>query len=218
MITGHYQKPPRPARAVRTLALARTASGRTLYLVLAGMSPILGPLVVLAGAFAEGETVLVAAGFAVHRGYLPLAPVAIAAFLGTFAGDQLYFHLGRRYGTRILERRPRWKSHVDRLRGSVARHATAIALGFRFWIGIRIAAPIALGISGMRPWRFALLNAISGAVWTTVVLGAGILFGQAAERLVGPVRRYDLAIVGGLAGVALLLWAGRRWYRSHHPR
>ncbi len=186
--------------------------------MLAGTSPILGPLIVLAGAFVEGETVVIAAGFAVHRGYLPLAPVAIAAFLGTIAGDQLYFHLGRRYGTRILERHPRWKAHVNRLRSPVTRHATAIALGFRFWFGMRIAAPIALGISGMKPWRFALLNTLSGLVWTTAVLGAGILFGQAAERLIGPVRRYDLAIVGGMAAVAVLIWALRRRRRPDHRR
>jgi membrane protein DedA with SNARE-associated domain len=52
---------------------------------------------ILVGAFLEGETLLVIAGFLAHRGYLGLPFVIAAAFAGTLAGDQLYFHIGRMY-------------------------------------------------------------------------------------------------------------------------
>jgi membrane protein DedA with SNARE-associated domain len=56
-----------------------------------------GYAAVLVGTFLEGETVLVLAGIAAHRGYLDLPLVIGAAFLDTLFGDQLYFFLGRRH-------------------------------------------------------------------------------------------------------------------------
>ena len=44
---------------------------------------------------AEGETVLILAGFAAHRGYLDIRWVMLVAALGGFAGDQTLFWLGR---------------------------------------------------------------------------------------------------------------------------
>ena len=64
---------------------------------------------VFALTFLEGETVVIIAGFAAHRGWLAADGVFLAAFLGSLLGDQLYFHLGRHFGPRILEFRPGWR-------------------------------------------------------------------------------------------------------------
>ena len=50
-----------------------------------------GYAAVFIGCFFEGETILVLGAFAAHRGYLSLAGVCFAAFMGTFLGDQLYY-------------------------------------------------------------------------------------------------------------------------------
>jgi len=68
-----------------------------------------GYLAVFVGTFFEGETILVLGGFAAHRGYLELPYVMLAAFVGTVLGDQLYYFIGRRWGVRLLEKRPRWR-------------------------------------------------------------------------------------------------------------
>ena len=47
------------------------------------------------GTFFEGETILVLAGFLAFRGYMDLKLVMIVAFLGSYAGDQLWYFLGR---------------------------------------------------------------------------------------------------------------------------
>ncbi|HET7862826.1 MAG TPA: DedA family protein, partial [Burkholderiaceae bacterium] len=65
-----------------------------------------GYWVLALGCLLEGETVLVLAGFAAHRGYLdPAAVFGIAAAAG-FCGDQVYFWLGRRHGPAVLTRWP----------------------------------------------------------------------------------------------------------------
>jgi membrane protein DedA with SNARE-associated domain len=57
-----------------------------------------GYLVLFFGALVEGETILIAAAFAAHRGYLFLPWVVLIAFAGSFAGDQFCFFLGRKKG------------------------------------------------------------------------------------------------------------------------
>lgn len=65
-----------------------------------------GYWVLALGCLLEGESLLVLAGFAAHRGLLdPAAVVTIAAAAG-FAGDQVFFWLGRRYGEAQLARWP----------------------------------------------------------------------------------------------------------------
>ena len=56
-----------------------------------------GLLAILVLTFFEGETVVIVAGFLAHEGYFNPYTLGITAFLGTFAGDQLWFYLGRRH-------------------------------------------------------------------------------------------------------------------------
>ena len=65
-----------------------------------------GYLAVAVGTFLEGETVLLLAGAAASRGHLALPTVIGVATLASFAGDQLFFLLGRRHGSRLLARWP----------------------------------------------------------------------------------------------------------------
>ena len=55
-----------------------------------------GYLAVFAGAFLEGETVLILAGFAAHQGYLSFFWVVALAMCAGTLGDQTCFFLGRR--------------------------------------------------------------------------------------------------------------------------
>jgi len=50
------------------------------------------------GTFLEGEMSLLLAAYLALRGILQIELVMLFAFLGTYASDQLWFHLGRRHG------------------------------------------------------------------------------------------------------------------------
>lgn len=170
-----------------------------------------GYLVVLVGAFLEGETVVILAGFAAHRGHLDLPWVIAAAFVGTLCGDQFYFYLGRRHGAAWLERRPLWRARVDQVTRRLERHQTLFILSFRFIYGIRTAAPFAIGLSRVSALRFSVLNAISAAVWAALIAGAGYAFGQAMEALLADVKRYEVWV---LVAVILLVGLARLILRS----
>ncbi len=170
-----------------------------------------GYLAVLLGTFLEGETVLLMAGFAAHRGYLSLPGVIACAFLGTLLGDQLYFHLGRTRGPAFLARRPGWSRKVARAQALVQRHQDLVILGFRFLYGVRAVVPFVIGMSGVARGRFAALNAVAAAGWATAIGRLGYAVGEAAERALGEVERYELAVFAALAvlGAGFWLWRQR---------
>jgi len=178
-----------------------------------------GYLAVLLGTFLEGETILVLAGFAAHRGYLQLPWVMAAAFAGTLAGDQLYFYLGRLRGKSLLAKRPHWQRKSERVLALLDRHQTLVILGFRFTYGIRTVAPFVIGMSRVSPLRFAVLNGLGAAVWAIAIGWLGYVFGHALEAALGEVKRYEEWVLGGIAVAGAAVWAvhllRERARRSH---
>lgn len=174
-----------------------------------------GPWAVLVGTFLEGETILVLAAIAAHSGYLSLQEVLPAAFTGALLGDQLCFHLGRLRGPALLTRHPHWRRRVDRARDFVHRHERWIVLGFRFLYGLRTTVPFALGMGGLPPRRFLLLNAVAVAVWAGIVVAVGWALGSAAERLLSDVAHYEWAVLASVAAIGALAWLAHRiWSRA----
>ena len=89
-----------------------------------------GYLALWLGTFLEGETILVLGGVAAHQGYLKLTGVILAAFAGSFMGDQLFFFLGRRHSDYILRKRPGWQHSIDRVNLLLARFENTTILIF----------------------------------------------------------------------------------------
>ena len=81
-----------------------------------------GYLAVLLGTFLEGETVLILAGFAAHRGYLDLTLAIAAAFVGTLCGDQLFYYIGLKHSQTILRRRPTGLPKIEKAQRLIKKH------------------------------------------------------------------------------------------------
>ena len=178
-----------------------------------------GYLAVLVGTFLEGETVLILAGFAAHRGYLQLPLVIAAAFLGTLFGDQLFFYLGRRHSEYLLSKRPHWRPRLERAQTLIQSYRVPIILGFRFLYGLRTVTPFALGMSQIPLRLFAPLNVIGALVWAVSFGYAGYLFGQAMEIFLGDLKRYEYWLFAALAAVGLVIWfVYRVWWEPARAR
>ena len=173
-------------------------------------------LVTLVWTFLEGETFVLFAGLAAKRGLLRLDLLVLCAWTGSFLGDQLYFAIGRLYGTRLLARFPRWRPGVAKALGWLERYDAAFVLSYRFIYGIRNFSSFALGLSGMSWRRFLGLNFIAAGIWAVAFSAAGYLAGAAFEKVLG-----DLHFGVGLGLLALFvaivwisLWVRRRRTRS----
>ncbi len=168
-----------------------------------------GYWVLVAGCLLEGETILILAGFAVHRGYLnPYAVVAIAVVAG-FLGDQCFFWLGRWRGPAMIARWPSIARKSDRVRNLMIRFDAALIVGVRFAYGLRIAGPVLMGMSSIAGQRFALFNALGATLWACLFAGLGWAFGQMAVMLLGQIRHLEGWILVGLALAGLVVWLMR---------
>ena len=161
-----------------------------------------GYVALVVGTIFEGETILIAAGFAAHGGYLKLQWVVLAAFAGSLAGDQFYFFIGRLKGKAFLHRRPAWETKVERVLKLFDRYRTLVVLGFRFMYGLRTVTPFAFGLSGIGASRFFILNLIGALVWSVAVAFVGYLFGAAAKAVIVDAEKYKHQIILGI------LWVG----------
>jgi membrane protein DedA with SNARE-associated domain len=165
-----------------------------------------GYWVLAVGCLLEGETLLVLAGFAAHRGLLdPAAVVAIAATAG-FVGDQAFFWLGRYRGAALIARWPLLARQSARVHRLVERWHEALIVGVRFAYGLRIAGPVLIGSSAVSAWRFAAFNALGAVLWAVAVASVGWVFGAAAQALLGEFRHIEGWLFLGLL-LALGLWA-----------
>jgi membrane protein DedA with SNARE-associated domain len=175
-----------------------------------------GYLAVFAGSLLEGETILVLAGYAAHRGHLSLPVVIALAFVGGTLGDQIFFWIGRHWGNALLRRFPRQEGKVRRVRALLLRHHAALIVGVRFMYGLRILGPIAIGMSEVGARRFLVFNLIGALIWSVAVAGAGFLFGHALETMLPQAERYEglalglLVLLAVVIGLAHQLLARRR--------
>jgi membrane protein DedA with SNARE-associated domain len=165
-----------------------------------------GYLAILIGTFLEGETILVLGGLAAHLGFLELPWVIVAAFAGSFTGDQLYFYMGRHYGPKILAKRLSWQDAAEKVYKHLRRHQNLLILTFRFYYGLRNVTPFAIGASQVSRLRFLVLNFIGAVVWAITLGTLGFLFGEAFQLFLEDVKQYELWLLGGLIVVGIAIW------------
>ena len=165
-----------------------------------------GYAAVFVGTFLEGETIVVLAGFLAHRGYLVLEWVIACAFVGTYIGDQLFFYIGRWRGSVILAKRPHWQLRSQRVFDLLNRHQVLVILGFRFLYGLRTVTPFLIGMSGVHPMRYLVLNGLGALIWAIAIGLLGYLLGQTVQLFLEHVKRYEITIL-----VSIILLAGGYW-------
>ena len=158
---------------------------------------------VLVGTFFEGETIVVLAGYAAHRGYLSAPVVAGAAFAGSLAGDQCAYLLGHFFQPSVLLRRKSLLRRMTQVKTWFERHSVLVMLGFRFVYGVRTITPFAIGAMKVPARVFTPMNALGALVWAPLFTGLGYAFGQVASRVFERAHEYEhfvmaaIAIVGG---------------------
>ncbi|MGL5631379.1 MAG: DedA family protein [Azovibrio sp.] len=171
-----------------------------------------GYLIVFVGTLLEGETVLLAAGFAIHQGMLDWRLTWMIAVTGATLGDQGYFLLGSWKGTELIDRFPSLKARVIKVQELMERHHTLFILILRFLYGLRAAGPIILGAGKLPMARFSILNLIGAVIWASLGLGTGYIFGLTLETLLTHIRHIEEVILAGIVAAGILLWL---WH--HRP-
>jgi membrane-associated protein len=131
------------------------------------------------------ETIVIALGVATAGSTDPrIAVLVLLAALGAFAGDNLAYVIGRRFGP-VAERRFFAGDRGQRRRAwalrTLERFGARLIVLCRFIPGGRTAVTVTCGIVGYNRKRFVLATACAGAIWASYAYFLGRLGGAAFE-------------------------------------
>ena len=93
---------------------------------------------------------------------------------------------------------------------ALERYHLPLILSIRFLYGLRIAGPIAIGMSAVPWFRFFVLNLIGAVVWAMLVAGAGYGLVRALAYLPGWVDADEVWVLAAILFSGLLWWLGAR--------
>jgi len=171
---------------------------------LIGLLSTYGYFALFIGTFLEGETILIIAGFiASSTGALSLPLCILAAFLGSFAGDQTAFYIGRYNKTFLEKRLKKWECRIEKVHRLLEKHQVLVLVSFRFFYGFRNITPFAVGISNIPPLRFFLLNGIGAGIWAISFGVGGYYLGDVLERFLQETKWW---VAGGLFAAIVIVW------------
>ena len=137
-------------------------------------------------------------GLMAHDGHLKLAAVGAWITAGTWFADILLYYFGRWRGDWLRDRWPKVRAFMLRVFAVVRRHPWRCSLAVRWAYGLRLTLPLACGAARVPFWLYAVGSFISAATWAYLFTFAGWGFGEAALRILGHVRRYEVKIALGI--------------------
>jgi membrane-associated protein len=143
-----------------------------------------GLVAVFAGAFLEGEGILIVAGILAGQGLLHPVSVWVAASLGAWLGHLFWFLVGRMVGRQHLLDRLTWIGDpLDRADRVIQRHPGAAVFLLQYLYGTRIIGAMAFGLTHLSLGRFLWYEALNCSIWAALVESLGYFLGETGSRI-----------------------------------
>ena len=157
------------------------------------------------GAGFEGEMAVVTGGLLAHRGLFALWAAMLVACAGSFAADQMWFYIGRRFQHSARVQRAQARPAFAKALAMFRRHPVAFIFAFRFIYGFRTISPIAIGTTDVSARLFVAVNLVSAIVWAVTFTTVGYAFGHSFERVIGRYLPNTWTLVAIIAALAAVL-------------
>lgn len=165
-----------------------------------------GEIVLVAVVFAEqiglplpAIPVLLAAGALAGVGKMNLAVAVSLSVIACFAGDLVWYELGRHRGRQALNLLCRISlepdSCVRRTETFFSRHGLRALVMAKFIPGLSTITPALAGLFGVSGKRFLLYNGLGALLWTVAFVGPGYLFSNQLEAIAAQAARLGLSLV-----------------------
>jgi membrane protein DedA with SNARE-associated domain len=161
------------------------------------------------------ETAIVALGVATAGSTDPRIAllIALAAF-GAFAGDNVNYLLGRRFGPAVArrflsgERGTRQRAWAER---SLGQFGARLIVACRFIPAGRTVVTLTCGLVGYRRRSFVIATAVAGVIWASYAFAIGRLGGRAFEDKPWAGLLLALGVVVVVSAVVEVLRRTRPW-------
>ncbi len=160
-----------------------------------------GYIVLFGWSILEGEMGLIMAGILAHTGDMNLYIAIIVAGLGGFAGDQIYFYLGR-FNKNYINK----KLHTQKRKFAIAhlllkKYGWPLIFVQRYMYGMRTVIPMAIGVTRYSASKFAFINFISAMIWAALTIIPAYYFGEQILVALGWAKNYWYLAIPLLAGI-----------------
>jgi membrane protein DedA with SNARE-associated domain len=164
-----------------------------------------------------GETMLIAASLYAATGQLNIVLVGIIAVLASTAGSAIGYAIGVYGGRPLADRYGKYifltAERLDKTEEFFRRRGPLVVLLGRFVEGVRQAAGVIAGISGMKFPRFLLFTLIGAVLWVATWSTVGELAGDHITTI----SHYATYVAEGV-GVIVVLLIARAVLRSRNKR
>jgi len=126
----------------------------------------------------EGEMGLVMAGLLTHTGDMNLFMAIFIAGLGGFAGDQVYFYIGRFNKKWVYRKLKGQRRKLALAHLLLKKYGWPIIFVQRYMYGLRTVIPISIGLTRYCGKTFAFINLISAWCWAAITIVPTWYFGE----------------------------------------
>jgi membrane-associated protein len=154
------------------------------------------------GFFFPGDTLLLSAGVFAAQGKLSLPAIIVVVALAAIAGDNIGYHIGKRYGRRLF-RKPDGvifrQEYVQRAEKFYERFGSRTMLIAHFVPVVRTFVPPVAGVARMDYPKYVIFDAIGDTAWAVSVTLIGYWFGTKIPNI----DHYILLAVGAVMIITL---------------
>lgn len=118
----------------------------------------------------EGEMALIMAGILSHATHMHLGFAIFIAGLGGFAGDQIYFFIGRHNKKYIYKKLRKQRRKFAIAHVLLKKHGWPIIFMQRYMYGLRTVIPMSIGLTRYSAQKFAFINLLSAWAWASITI------------------------------------------------
>lgn len=129
-----------------------------------------GYVILFVWSMLEGEMGLIMAGLMAHDGSMNVLIAIFIAGLGGFAGDQVYFYIGRFNKESVLKKLKGQRRKFAFAHLLLKKHGWPIIFTQRYMYGMRTIIPISIGLTKYDAKKFAFINLISAWMWAAITI------------------------------------------------
>ena len=188
---------------------------------LSGLSPFLLYVVLFLFAYVENvfppspsDLVVVIGGYLISTGAINFIPVLILTTLGSVLGFMTLYYIGSLVDKKVIRAgKIKFISQeaVEKAESWFNKWGYWVITANRFLPGTRSVISFFAGLSELKFWKTIMLATISAAVWNTIIINLGIIFGNNIELVDFYLSRYQ-EVVLILTGLIILFFVIRHFF------